>query len=61
MYLIAIVLTFLLFGSTDARKKRDGDIPSFDSLDTDQWRSGNRVRDVCVLGAGASGMSAAVF
>lgn len=32
-----------------------------DDMDTPEWNRNNRVRDVCILGSGASGMSAAVF
>jgi len=57
---LIFVVAISLFLCLDARK-RDTVLPSFDSLDNEQWRQNNRVHDVCVLGAGASGMSAAVF
>lgn len=60
---IALFSLFILHTSAiRVGQKRDLDqVPSLDSLDTPAWNQNNRVRDVVVLGSGASGMSAAVF
>jgi hypothetical protein len=64
LFLLSILFFFLYASTTirGAEKRRNtAQIPSWDSVDTPEWNSNNRVRDVCVLGSGASGMSAAVF
>jgi hypothetical protein len=59
--LLALVLCVTTTTAFAARVGKRDSVPTLDQLDNAAWRTNNRVRDVVVLGAGGSGMPAAVF